>query len=58
MSTIYQANGYQNRKHYLKCMSKDYNVPETVVFSLAQLLGENEDFDGLINAIEDAEKYF
>lgn len=58
MKTIYQTNGYKSRKHYLKCMSEDYNVPETVVFSLAQMLGENEDFDGLINAIEDAEKYF
>jgi len=50
----YQANGYENRKDYLRCMSEDYAVPLEVVYSL----GPNEDFDGLVNALEDAEGEF
>ena len=54
----YIENGYQSRKHYLQCISEDYGVPLDVVYSLADLLGEIEDFDGLISAIEDAEGEF
>ena len=53
---IYQQNGYKNRLDYLKTISLDYCIPEDVVFSLANMLGKNEDFDGLISALEDAEK--
>ena len=53
--SIYTDNGYDNRKHYLECMAEEYGIPVEVVFSLAQMLGPNEDFDGLINALEDAE---
>ncbi len=55
---VYQKNGYENRKDYLKCMSEDYGVPLEVVYSLASVLGSTEDFDGLINALEDAEGMF
>ena len=54
----YQANGYESRKHYLRCMSEDYGVPLEVVYSLADILGPSEDFDGLVNALEDAEGEF
>jgi len=54
----YQANGYESRKHYLQCMSDDYAVPLEVVYSLSDMLGPNEDFDGLVNALEDAEGEF
>lgn len=53
---IYQENGYENRENYLKCMAEDYDVPLDVVLSLAEVLGESEDFDGLISALEDAEE--
>jgi hypothetical protein len=53
--SIYQERGFQNRKHYLRCMSENYGVPLEVVFMLADLLGESEDFDGLINQLEDYE---
>jgi len=56
--SIYQQNGYENRKDYLECMSVDYGVPLEVVYSLSDLLGESEDFDGLIVALEDAEGMF
>jgi len=55
---IYQENGYESRKHYLQCMSEDYNIPLEVVYSLASILGPSEDMDGLINALEDAEGEF
>ena len=55
---IYQENGYEGRKHYLQCMSEDYNIPLEVVYSLASILGPNEDMDGLVNALEDAEGEF
>ena len=56
--SVYTENGYENRKDYLQCMSEDYGVPLDVVYSLAQMLGKDEDFDGLIVALEDAEGMF
>ena len=52
---IYQQNGYTDRDDYLTCLSEDYGVPIEDVYSLAEMLGENEDFDGLVCTLEDAE---
>ena len=52
---IYQANGYADRDDYLTCLSEYYNVSIEDVYSLAEMLGENEDFDGLVSALEDIE---
>ena len=52
---IYQQNGYTDRDDYLNCLSEDYGVSIESVYSLAEMLGENEDFDGLVSALEDAE---
>ena len=52
---IYQENGYADRDDYLNCLSEDYNVSIEDVYSLAEMLGENEDFDGLVSALEDIE---
>ena len=52
---IYQENGYTDRDDYLICLSEDYGVSIEDVYSLAEMLGENEDFDGLVYALEDAE---
>ena len=52
---IYQENGYADRDDYLNCLSEDYGVPIESVYSLAEMLGENEDFDGLVSALEDIE---
>jgi len=54
---IYQENGYESREHYLQCMSEDYGVPLDVVYSLADIM-PGEEFDGLVNALEDAEGEF
>ena len=52
---IYQQNGYADRDNYLTCLSEDYDVSIEDVYSLAEMLGENEDFDGLVSALEDIE---
>jgi len=39
-------------------MSEDYNVPLEVVKVISDTYGPSEDFDGLINALEDAEGEF
>ena len=39
-------------------MALDYGIPLEVVISLAEVLGENEDWDGLVLALEDAEGMF
>ena len=55
MKNIYQENGYKDRKDYLNSMAEEFDVPITVVLSIANMLGPNEDFDGLVSALEDAE---
>lgn len=55
---IYQENGYKDRQDYLECIALDYGVPLEVVISLTEVLGENEDWDGLVLALEDAEGMF
>lgn len=55
MENTYIENGYESRKDYLSCMADEFDVPLKVVYSLAQMLGPDEDFDGLVSALEDAE---
>ena len=45
---IYRENGYADRGDYLNCLSEDYSVSIDDVYSLAEILGENKDFDGLV----------
>ena len=52
---IYQENGYADKDDYLTCLSEDYGVPIESAYSLAEMLGEHEDFDGLVSALEDIE---
>ena len=54
-NNAYIQNGYKSREHYLQCMSDEYGVPIEVVYDLADML-EGEEFDGLISALEDAER--
>lgn len=53
MSSVYQQRGYENRRDYLQQLAEDHGVDVMDVYALADMLGESEDFDGLINAIED-----
>jgi len=42
----YQKHGYKDRNDYLSNAADEYGVDPYVVSCLADLLGENEDFDG------------
>ena len=51
---VYQENGYKNRDDYLNSLAEDYGVPIDAVLALADVLGPDEDFDGLVSNLEDA----
>jgi len=52
--SIYTEEGYKNRRDYLETLAADFGLDTSTVFALAGILGPNEDFDGLICALEDA----
>ena len=52
--SIYTDEGYKNRRDYLDTMADDFGLDKSTVYALAGILGPNEDFDGLICALEDA----
>jgi hypothetical protein len=54
MSTVYEENGFKDRAAYLASLKEEY--PAAVVTALADVLGPNEDFDGLVTALEDADE--
>jgi hypothetical protein len=41
------------REEYLKMLSDEYDIDEETVNFIADILGETEDFDGLVTALED-----
>jgi len=43
----------KNRVEYLKGLAEQYEVSTDIVFAAAALLGQTEDFDGLIAMLED-----
>lgn len=50
---VYKQFGFDTREEYLDNLAESYDIPEEIVHELAFLLGENEDFDGLITTLED-----
>lgn len=51
--SIYEENGYANRREYLDAMAEDYGLEKHDVRLVAGLLGPSEDFDGLISTLEE-----
>ena len=49
----YKKAGYETRKDYLNDLAVQYCVNPIIVSGLAGILGDEEDFDGLVSAIED-----
>jgi hypothetical protein len=49
----YKADGYKDREDYLASLAKDFGVDMSAVSMIAEMLGPSEDFDGLVNALED-----
>lgn len=50
---VYKQHGFNNRQEYLDSLAEEYCVDKCIVYSLAELFGPNEDFDGLVNALEE-----
>jgi hypothetical protein len=53
MTDIYTDNGYTDRAEYLDSLAEEYGMDINMVLNLAELLGPNEDFDGLVTTIQD-----
>ena len=50
---IYTRNGHENRAAYLESLAEDFGTDSDTVHLLADLLGESEDFDGLLTMLDD-----
>lgn len=50
---IYLRNGHLNRDSYLEYLAEEYLVDISTVIGLSNILGREEDFDGLIASLED-----
>lgn len=53
----YIEAGYSNRAEYLRGLAEEYGAPFWIVSTLADTLGPNEDFDGLVSGIQDYAEY-
>ena len=53
VNNIYKENGFEKRSEYLGSIAFEYEVPLDVVEMFAEMLGPNEDFDGLVSIIQD-----
>ena len=51
--SIYTENGYANRRDYLEYLADDFGLPTETVFTMASMLGPDEDFDGLVCMLDD-----
>jgi hypothetical protein len=51
--SIYTDEGYTSRRDYLENLADDMGIDRQTVFTLATMLGSNEDFDGLVTTLED-----
>lgn len=54
---IYKEQGYEDRKDYLLGLSEEYGIDSDMVFAAADMLGPNEDFDGLVTTLQDESPY-
>lgn len=55
---IYQRKGYRDRQDYLNSLAAEYGVDIGVVYAMADMMSESEDFDGLLNMLEDSDFEF
>ena len=54
----YQNLGYANRHEYLSELADEYCVPLSTVLMMADMLGPEEDFDGLVCFVADLQDEF
>ena len=50
---VYQENGFECRWDYLEFLADKYDVTLDTVSKLAEELGESEDFNGLVDLLEE-----
>jgi len=48
----YSELGYESRWDYLESLAEEYDTDIETVLDLAEILGEDEDFDGLPTELE------
>ena len=53
MRNIYRENGYKDREDYLRELAAENGMDFETVCALADILGPDEDFDGLRTSVED-----
>ena len=51
--SVYEDNGFESRQDYLEDLADTYDVDIETVLSIAGILGESEDFDGLVSTVQD-----
>ena len=49
----YKSHGFEDRQEYLDNLADQYGIDIDTVEALADELGEEEDFDGLVSALQD-----
>ena len=49
----YSRHGYKDRADYLNSVAEERGVDPFLVNMMADMLGDSEDFDGLISGLED-----
>jgi hypothetical protein len=49
----YTRNGYDGRDDYINSLADNYGVDSYAVRMLSEIMGESEDFDGLVSELED-----
>ena len=49
----YSEEWTKKRVEYMKQLASDFGIPLHVVMTLADMLGPNEDHDGLVTELED-----
>ena len=48
---------HTDRAEYLDSLAEEYGMDIDVVLNLAEILGPNEDFDGLVTTLQDPSKF-
>jgi hypothetical protein len=51
--SIYDPYNGKTRKEYLNGLADDFGISYEIVKTIADILGEEEDFDGLISELND-----
>ena len=51
--SIYQEHGFADRIAYLSDLADEYGLDLSTVEHAAEVLGQNEDFDGLLSILQE-----